>query len=128
DTLVKYFGNVATHTIDMNGVMNEKIEEMFLDQILFDIERIDQNKCLSIANYGMQLLDHWCHLAEQASIHHQTSSSIICESCQNIYSLLEQNMTADEKYLSTLIGRCFINGLIEDFQLMMNFIIQYPNK
>ncbi|CAF0759451.1 unnamed protein product [Rotaria sordida] len=128
DTLVKYFGNIATHTIDMNGIMNEKIEEIFLDQILFDIQQIDQKKCLSIANYGMQLLDHWCHLAEQSSIHHQISSLIICDSCQNIYSLLEQNMTADEKYLSNLIGRCFINGLIEDFELMMNFIIQYPNK
>jgi hypothetical protein len=26
----------------------EEIEELFLDQILIDIQRIDQNKCLSI--------------------------------------------------------------------------------
>jgi len=37
-------------------------------------------------------------------------------------------MTTAEKYLNNLIGRCFINGVIEDFQLMMNFINQYPEK
>ncbi|CAF3326176.1 unnamed protein product [Rotaria socialis] len=128
DTLVKYFGNVATHTIDMNGIATEKIEEIFLDQILFDIQRMDQSRCLSTANYGMQLLDHWCHLAEQSAIHHQISSLIIPESCQAIYSLLEQNMKPEEKYFNNLIGRCFTNGLIEDFQLMVNFIMQQPNQ
>ena len=33
-----------------------------------------------------------------------------------------------ERDLSNLIGRCFVNGLIEDFQLLMNFILQYPDK
>lgn len=37
-------------------------------------------------------------------------------------------MTAEEKHLNNLIGRCFMNGLIEDFELMMNFITQNPNK
>jgi hypothetical protein len=32
----------------MNGIMSRKIEEIFLDRILIDIQRIDQNKCLSI--------------------------------------------------------------------------------
>ncbi|CAF0945614.1 unnamed protein product [Adineta steineri] len=128
DTLVKYFGNVATYTIDMNEIANQKIEEIFLDQILIDIQRMDQNKCLSIINFGIQLLDYWCHSAEQSSVQHKISSSIICEPCQNIYSLLEQNMTTIEKYLNNLIGRCFINGLIEDFKLLINFIIQYPDK
>ncbi len=33
-----------------------------------------------------------------------------------------------ERHLNNLIGRCFVNGLIEDFQLLMNFILQYPDK
>ena len=33
-----------------------------------------------------------------------------------------------ERYLNTLIGRCFVNGLIEDYQLLMNFIFQYSDK
>ncbi len=37
-------------------------------------------------------------------------------------------MTTIEKYLNQLIGRCFSYGLIEDFQLLMNFILQYPDK
>jgi hypothetical protein len=67
DTLVKYFGNVATYTSISNKILivfrneiyrclvemkTEEIEELFLDQILIDIQRIDQNKCLSIGkNY-----------------------------------------------------------------------------
>jgi len=37
-------------------------------------------------------------------------------------------MTTVEKYLNQLIGRCFSYGLIEDFQLLMNCILQYPDK
>ena len=37
-------------------------------------------------------------------------------------------MNVNDKYLNNLIGQCFVNGLIEDFQLMMNFIAQYPDK
>ncbi|CAF0814360.1 unnamed protein product [Adineta ricciae] len=128
DTLVKYFGNVATYTIDTNEIMNEKIDEIFLERIVIDIERMDQNKCFSIATYGTQLLDYWCRSAEQSSVHHRISSSIICEPCQNIYSLLEQYMTASERYLNDLIGRCFVNGLIEDFQQMIKFLNQHADK
>jgi hypothetical protein len=32
----------------------EEIEEVFLDQILLDIQRIDQNKCLSIGKNKFQ--------------------------------------------------------------------------
>lgn len=89
--------------------MNEKIDEIFLERILIDIQRMEPNKCLStskkkhsscnqfdfekflsivLAMYGMQLLDYWCRSAEQSSIQHKVSSSIICDSCQNIYLLL----------------------------------------
>ena len=104
DTLVKYFGNVATYTSNKKRISWESsmsflfvfvvemkelmTEEIFLDRILIEIQQMDQNKCLSIESYGMKLLDHWCRLAEQSSIHHQISTLIICESCQNIYSLL----------------------------------------
>jgi hypothetical protein len=37
-------------------------------------------------------------------------------------------MTANEIYLSDLIGRCFSNGLIEDFESMMDFIAKCPEK
>ncbi len=37
-------------------------------------------------------------------------------------------MTTMERYLNDLIGRCFVNGLIEDFQLLINIILQYPDK
>ncbi len=72
----------------MNEIMRKEIEEIFLERILIDIQQIDQNKCLTIENYGMKLLDHWSKLAEQSSIHHQISSGIIPDSCLNIYSLL----------------------------------------
>lgn len=65
----------------------EDIEEIFLNQILIDIQQIDQNKCLTIEKYGIEVLKHWGYLAEQSSIHHKTFSTIIPESCQNIYSL-----------------------------------------
>ena len=60
DTLVKYFGNVATYTSIYNFLKSnfyslfvvemktKDVEEVFLDQILIDIQRFDQNKCLSI--------------------------------------------------------------------------------
>lgn len=123
DTLVKYFGNVATYTsmtwatrrctfdrhsrviVDVNGVMAEEMEEIFLDRVLIDIQGLDQARCLSVgklcrrislnfpmwddlANYGAQLLTHWCQLAEQSSIHHRISQTVICEPCQAIYVLL----------------------------------------
>lgn len=34
--------------VDTNGIVIDKVEEVFLDQILFDIQKMDQNKCLSI--------------------------------------------------------------------------------
>ncbi len=37
-------------------------------------------------------------------------------------------MTTDERDFNALIGRCFVNGLIEDFQLLINYILQYPEK
>ena len=37
-------------------------------------------------------------------------------------------MIPAERYLNELIGRCFVNGFIEDIQLLMNFINQYPDK
>ena len=37
-------------------------------------------------------------------------------------------MTATERYLNDLIGRCFVNGLIEDFQQMIEFLNQHSDK
>lgn len=86
---------------------NKEIEERFLDEILLDIEHFDRNKCLAIGkksfisihpiisllflsteNYGIELLNHWCTLAEQSSRTHRISSSIICESCEKIHSTI----------------------------------------
>ena len=30
--------------------------------------------------------------------------------------------------MNELIGRCFVNGLIEDFQSLMDFLLQHPEK
>ena len=37
-------------------------------------------------------------------------------------------MNVEERYLSDLIGQCFCNGLLEDFQSLIHFICQSPDK
>lgn len=62
DALVKYFGNVATYTSNLvrddrfDGLIccflvemkKKESEEIFLDQILLDIQHFDRNQCSSI--------------------------------------------------------------------------------
>lgn len=40
--------------VDTNGIVIDKVEEVFLDQILFDIQKMDQNKCLSIGKQKLK--------------------------------------------------------------------------
>ena len=40
----------------------------------------------------------------------------------------EQTMSEEDRYFSDLIGRCFCFGLIEDLQLMVDFIVKQPEK
>ena len=37
----------------MNEINGQKIDEVFLDRILIDIQRMDQNKCLSIGKSAL---------------------------------------------------------------------------
>ena len=37
-------------------------------------------------------------------------------------------MTKNERYFNELIGRCFVNGLIEDFQRLIDYIVENPEK
>lgn len=40
----------------------------------------------------------------------------------------EENLSATEKFLNNLLARCFINGFIEDFQILQKYLLDNPNQ